>query len=68
ANTEIDAAYHAAERIRKAVESHRFPEELRVTISGGVSQYSGEDISAFIHSADMNLYEAKRKGKNRIVM
>ena len=68
ANTEIDAAYHAAERIRKAVESHRFPEELRVTISGGVSQYSGEDISAFIHSADTNLYEAKRKGKNRIVM
>jgi PleD family two-component response regulator len=33
-----------------------------------VSQYDGETIDAFIDIADQRLYEAKRLGRNRIVV
>lgn len=65
-NTDIGIAFNIAERIRKAVEDTTFINKIRVTISGGVKQHNGEEISDFIHSADLKLYEAKREGKNRI--
>ncbi|NTW05038.1 MAG: GGDEF domain-containing protein [Peptococcaceae bacterium] len=55
-----------AERIRIKVEQH-FAGDLGVTISGGIKEFEGETIADFIHAADMNLYEAKNKGRNRIV-
>ena len=56
-----------AERKRAAIEAHFRDEEMRVTISGGVSVFNGESIEEFIKSADEKLYEAKRQGKNRIL-
>jgi diguanylate cyclase (GGDEF)-like protein len=64
----------AAERIRAAIESTKFPKAEsqpggRVTISGGVSQFPidgtlGNDL---ILHADQALYQAKALGRNRIV-
>lgn len=66
-DTELSIADKASERIRLAVEKNEFAEGLRVTISGGVSQYDGEAMTEFIHSADVKLYMAKKNVKNRIV-
>lgn len=60
-------AKYVTERIRSAVELQQFPEGIHVTISGGIREYRGESITDFIHAADLNLYEAKRNGKNQIV-
>jgi len=65
--TELEGAWKTSERIRKAVESHTFAEGIKVTVSGGVKQYAGEDLQSLVHSADMNLLEAKRNGKNAII-
>ncbi len=66
-NAELATASNAAERIRDSVEKHVFPEGITVTISGGVKQYGGENMTDLIHQADKRLYEAKRNGKNQVI-
>ena len=66
-NAEVQSAANIAERIRKAIASHLFADGLHVTISGGVKQYLGGNVTDFIHAADLNLYQAKRNGKNQII-
>lgn len=65
-NTAISEAIIISERIRQAVENFQFSDGLRITISGGANQYNSENITELINYADMNLYEAKRNGKNQI--
>jgi len=67
-NTDATKAQKVSERIRKAVEKHRFADDSKITISGGVQQYSGETATDFIHAADLKLYSAKRQGKNQIAI
>ena len=64
------SAAQAAERIRKAVESHAFPglNGRTVTISIGVAGVPAPETDTeekFIHAADMAMYDAKKKGRNR---
>lgn len=66
-NTTLSVSKIISERIRQAVEDYNFIEGLNITISGGVVQYNNETITELVHSADTNLYRAKRNGKNRIV-
>lgn len=66
-NTPLQLATGVSERIRETVKNHRFLDEMRITISGGVIQYSNEDLTEFIHTVDTCLYHAKRCGKNQIV-
>lgn len=63
--SEVDAV-NAAERIRKNIESLIFENEIKITISGGVVQYKGETALELIEKADIKLYSAKEKGRNRI--
>lgn len=65
-NTHINAAQHVVERIRSSIENHLFEEDLKVTISGGIAQYQGEELMDFIDVADKNLYAAKKNGRNQI--
>jgi len=67
------AAMTLAERVRAAVESlairHPSPHADHVTVSGGViavSPSSGLSLNRAILAADAALYEAKRKGRNRV--
>jgi diguanylate cyclase (GGDEF)-like protein len=63
----IEAAL-VAERIRKDVEAQEWSEpQLQVTISGGVSEYSGGEGEQLIRRADSLMYQAKQLGRNRIV-
>lgn len=69
-DTSLLQALTLAERLRAAVENHSFNykfETIPITMSAGVcavSQY--EDINRILKQADINLYEAKVKGRNRI--
>ncbi len=65
-DTDLGIASILSERIRQSVENHSFADDLRITISGGVKQYRVENHIDLIHSADKNLYDAKRRGKNQI--
>ncbi len=68
--TDGRAARAVAERLRSAVEASSFPHgeaSLRVTISGGVSSWNGEEkLEATIERADEALYRAKKNGRNRV--
>ena len=66
--------YAAAERIRAAIESTKFPRSEtqpggRLTISGGVAQFPQDGTSGtdLILHADQALYQAKAAGRNRVV-
>ncbi len=69
--TNLSSAVKVAEKIRKAVEN-AFVElaggkKLKFTVSIGVSSYRGQkSLAEIIKEADVALYEAKRKGKNRV--
>lgn len=66
-NTRKSNAMVVAERIRESVEKLDFGDGVKVTISGGIKDYQGEEMTTFIDKADKNLYRAKDEGRNRIV-
>ncbi len=70
--TGMDGALTVAERMCRAVAEHAFPleEPGRITISAGVAVFPGdaEDAVPLIKAADVALYEAKRQGRNRVVI
>lgn len=76
-NTPEDNAFLFAERFRKEVERMEFipaGEEERhpITISGGIATFpclpdSEEDANTIIRYAEHALYNAKKRGKNKIV-
>ena len=76
-NTSEDNAFLFAERFRKDIEKMEFipaGEEERhpITISGGISTYpcienTEEDANTIIRYAEHALYNAKKRGKNKIV-
>ncbi len=62
-----------AERLRESVEAARLAcgsGDVRVTISGGIALVKPEDnsVESILKRADAALYEAKRSGRNRIVV
>jgi diguanylate cyclase (GGDEF)-like protein len=58
-----------AEKIRGHVENHQFNKLPSVTVSIGCCTYQqDETANVFINRADLALYEAKRNGKNRVVV
>lgn len=66
-DTDLEYARIVSERIRKAIADHSFEAGMRVTVSGGIIQYSGTTISEFVNDADINLYAAKKNGKNQVI-
>jgi two-component system cell cycle response regulator len=70
--TDEPDALATAERLREAIEALNFVCESRVphrlTVSIGVACTSGRGTTAeaLMQASDLSLYEAKRKGRNRI--
>lgn len=61
-----DAARNAFERLRAAVEQHRFPQIGRVTMSLGWTRIRPQDTPMHaVERADLALYHAKHAGRNR---
>lgn len=68
ANSTLNDGFIVAEKIRKTVETHKFVQNIHLTISIGVGEYSGEKISELLEITDCKLYAAKNSGRNRTVM
>ena len=66
-NSNVKQAHNAAERIRKDIEKTEFPEEIKVTISGGVVEYQSENVNELVDKADQQMYRAKQSGRNKIM-
>lgn len=61
------AALQIAERMKERISSCIYENnELRVTISIGIAVFEQESLVELIGKADKLLYQAKRKGRNRI--
>lgn len=66
-NSENGSASLVAERIRHRVEQYStFPDDIRITISGGVAEYTGQSCEQLIRKADELLYAAKKGGRNQV--
>jgi diguanylate cyclase (GGDEF)-like protein len=69
--TKKQGAALAAERIRAAIDKHRFPGENvtgNITASMGIASFPGDggSVEDLISSADKALYRAKRHGRNQV--
>ncbi len=69
---EPEGALVAAEKVRRLVESARFlvdEKEFGCTVSVGIASFGAQTTSPqmLYESADKNLYEAKRGGRNRVI-
>jgi len=70
--TEVEQARQRVEHIRTELADVPIPigrEQKKVTISAGVGSWpaDGETFDAVLERADTRLFEAKRRGKNRVV-
>jgi diguanylate cyclase (GGDEF)-like protein len=72
--TDAPSGMQAAERIRDAIASGRFPHaesqpDGKLTISGGIAAFPGDgtNLTDLISHADRALYRAKAAGRNRII-
>ena len=67
----LDNCRQLAERIREKtlqMAIHSDGEQVPISMSGGVARLENEDtVDSLLKRADDNLYEAKRRGRNRIV-
>ena len=72
-----DGAWQAAERLRKKVSEMIIPvkeEKIQITASFGISGFEGHNsvanisANALIEEADKCLYQAKREGRNRVIL
>ncbi len=68
---DVEAADHAAERLRQTLAKVEVPSEqgtIRFTISIGViAREGGEDLTAALDRADKAMYAAKQSGRNCVV-
>ena len=73
-NTSKRGALKAAENIRFEIENLEHitakNEKIKFTVSIGIAflHSSDPDLETILHRADIALYEAKRKGRNRVVL
>ena len=67
-DTNEEAATVVANKIRETLEKHTYIDNQSVTISLGVSEFTGgHNFNSFYSSTDQLLYQAKNSGKNCVV-
>jgi diguanylate cyclase (GGDEF)-like protein len=71
-STDSEGGYKLAEKIRRLVEEKLFEYgDIKIKITAGFGVHCmknvGIDLGTFIELADKNLYEAKRRGRNKTI-
>jgi diguanylate cyclase (GGDEF)-like protein len=65
--SDLEAARITAEKLRQAIEAHRFDKAGTVTVSFGVTTFvPQDDVNSLLKRVDDALYRAKDKGRNRV--
>ncbi|MEW6585439.1 MAG: diguanylate cyclase [Nitrospirota bacterium] len=71
-DTDLKGGAHAAEKMRRYLADQTFKEgssSFHLTLSIGVAEYrDGQDLDDCIKTADRALYEAKKQGRDRVVV
>jgi len=68
-NIRLNDAMVGLERIRALIEAHEFSKgRVKVTISGGVTEYTGESAMLMIERSKSLLVEAWEHGRNRLAV
>ncbi len=67
-NTDINDAEVVADKLRRIIGSHCFSNDIHLTISIGIGQFSAaKSIEDTLSQADEALYQAKKKGRDQYV-
>ena len=62
-------AMNGLERLRVLIEAHEFSSAgLKVTISGGITEYTGENSAALLERSKSLLINAREAGHNRFCL
>ncbi|WP_321328523.1 GGDEF domain-containing protein [uncultured Ilyobacter sp.] len=65
AETDEKTVWKVAEKLRKAVDNYDFKLDIPLTISLGTATFDNiESLDEILKRADINMYKAKRKGRN----
>ncbi len=65
--TDAQAAFSLTEKLRIAIAGHQFEDGIKVTVSAGIAESTGQQtIEDIIQKADEKLYRAKQQGRNRV--
>jgi diguanylate cyclase len=67
----LTEAEQVAERIRQSIQAYSFkPLKIFVTVSIGIAMYplDANSLDELIEKSDSSLYQAKRDGKNRVIV
>lgn len=68
-NVQMKDAMIGLERLRTVIESHAFSEhKLQITVSGGITEYTGENSSALIDRTQTLMLHARNSGRNRFCL
>ena len=68
-DTSVEPARHVADLLRSEIEAARFAGDIGVTASFGLAVLRSEDEpGSWLARADRSLYEAKRGGRNQVVV
>jgi len=65
-NTSIENALVLAEKLRRAIENYKGIQNIKFTVSIGVTSFLDEHIENAIKIADTALYSAKNNGRNKV--
>lgn len=61
--------YRTAEHIRQEIHKLVFEGNITITVSIGAEKSTPEDtVDTFLHRADQRMYEAKRNGRNQVIL
>jgi len=67
-HTSLNQAKKVAEKLREEIKKHHFPKVGNITCSFGVSEYKyNETLHDLMQKVDEALYEAKEKGRDKII-
>ncbi len=65
-DTSSEDAELMLKRIQEKIGGNDYKEGIHITFSCGISELNGDSVHGLLKTSDFKLYEAKRKGKNRI--